>query len=409
MFINSRPLADPIAIHYSQASFRTDWMLRNQPKGGAWADRTSSTERMDSDFLRLRESYCRLIEDLGLQYRFVSYSQMEQGELARGGYRVLILPDSLALSTAEAAAIRDFIQRGGKVITSGEPGVFDEHSRRLAMPQLSDVRDQMIRIPGDVLNYHRDRLLGKEGAVHEAARKVFQGAEVRPRYRVLDEQGREAMGVETHAYRNGGATIVALLSNPQLRVNELGPPNFKSNARFEKPRRLRLVLPGQPHVYDVRTGQFIGRQSDVEFTLDPYEPAVYALLPVQATELRITVPKRVSLGTTAQVGFSTDSSAAASVFHVDVTDPSGNVVGHYSGNFFGVEGRGGIQIPFAVNDSPGKWEVKVRDVLTGKTAASTFEVRESSKVSEKDSDRKRAMSDAINRSYVQMLPAAAAD
>src|SRR5580704_13900517 len=101
LLINSQREAEPIAIHYSQASFRTEWMLRSQPNGDAWFRRSASTERTDNDFLRLRESYSRLLEDLGLQYRFVAYSQIEQGELARGGYRVLILPDSLALSQEE--------------------------------------------------------------------------------------------------------------------------------------------------------------------------------------------------------------------------------------------------------------------------------------------------------------------
>jgi Beta-galactosidase len=375
LLINSTRLADPIAIHYSQASFRTDWMLRNQPRSSASIGRSSSSERLDSEFLRLRESYCRLIEDLGLQYRFVSYSQIEQGELARGGYRVLILPDSLALSAAEVGAIRDFIRSGGRVIATGEPGGFDEHSRKLASPQLSEVRDQMIRIPGDMLNYHRNRLLGKEGAVLEAARRVFQGAGVRPPYRVVDEGGQNVVGVETHVFRNGGATIVGLLSNPQLRVDELGPPEFKSNERFEKPRRLRLLLEAGAYLYDVRKGQFAGKQNTVEFTLDPYEPVVYAILPSAARDLQLAVPGIASPGSTAQVSFSTDSTAATSVFHVEVTDPSGNAAAHYSGNFFGAEGRGGIQIPFAVNDAPGKWELRVRDILTGKTARNTVEVR----------------------------------
>jgi len=375
LLINSTRLADPIAIHYSQASFRTDWMLRNQPRGAAWFDRTSSSERLDNEFLRLRESYCRLIEDLGLQYRFVSYSQLEQGELARGGYRVLVLPDSLAMSAAEVGAIREFMRSGGTVIATGEPGGFDEHSRKLASPQLNDVDGQMMRIPGDVLNYHRDRLLGKEGVVLEAARKVFQNADVRPRYHVVDESGKDAVGVETHVFRNGGATIVGLLSNPQLRVDELGPPEFKSNERFEKPRRLRLLLDADGYVYDIRRGQFAGKRDSVEFTLDPYEPVVYALLPAAARDLHVAAPGLVSSGGTAQVSFSTDPSAATSVLHVEVTDPSGNVAAHYSGNFFGAEGRGGIQVPFAVNDAPGKWEVRVRDVLTGKTARRTIEVR----------------------------------
>ena len=40
-----------------------------------------------------------------------------------------------------------------------------------------------------------------------------------------------------------------------------------------------------------------------------------------------------------------------------------------------VDGRGGIQIPFAVNDSVGKWVVSVRDVLTGKTERRPIEVQ----------------------------------
>jgi hypothetical protein len=261
------------------------------------------------------------------------------------------------------------------VITTGEPGGFDEHSRKLTSPQLNDVRDQMIRIPGDVLNYHRDRLLGKEGAVLEAARKVFQTADVRPRYRVVDESGQDAVGVEIHVFRNGGATIVGMLTNPDLRVDELGPPEFKSNARFEKPRRLRLLLDAGAYVYDVRKGQFAGKQNQVEFTLDPYEPVVYALLPLAASDLHVAVPGEVALGSTAHVSISTDATAATSVFRVEVTDPGGNTAAHYSGNFFGAEGRGGIQIPFAVNDSVGKWVVSVRDVLTGKTERRTFEVQ----------------------------------
>jgi len=194
----------------------------------------------------------------------------------------------------------------------------------------------------------------------------------------VDESGQNAVGVETHVFRNGGATIVGLLSNPQLRVDELGPPEFKSNERFEKPRRVRLLLDADTYVYDVRNGQFGGKQNRVEFTLDPYEPAVYALLPSAARDLYVSAPGVATPGSTAQVSFSTDPTAAISVFHAEVIDPSGNIAAHYSGNFFGAEGRGGIQIPFAVNDVPGKWEVSVRDVLTGKTARGTVEVRKSS-------------------------------
>jgi hypothetical protein len=55
--------------------------------------RTSSTERMDSDFLRLRESWCRLVEDVGLQFTLWFYRQVEQGELCAAGIACWSGPD----------------------------------------------------------------------------------------------------------------------------------------------------------------------------------------------------------------------------------------------------------------------------------------------------------------------------
>ena len=115
-----------------------EWLLETKHRGGDWI-RSPKAERTENEFLRLRESWCRLIEDADLQYNFVSYGQVEQSELLRGGYRVLILPRSSALSAAEAKAIHDFVAQGGMVIADGEPGQFDEHDRRLPQSQVADL------------------------------------------------------------------------------------------------------------------------------------------------------------------------------------------------------------------------------------------------------------------------------
>ncbi len=145
LLINSRRVTDPIAIHYSQPSMRAEWMLAQRTNGESWVTRNSSTEFRDSAFLRRRESWCRLIEDEGLQYNFVSYGEVEEGELLRRGYKVLILPHSSALSPAEAKEIRDFVAQGGTLIADGQPGAFDEHCKRLAKPQLADLFEHVRR------------------------------------------------------------------------------------------------------------------------------------------------------------------------------------------------------------------------------------------------------------------------
>src|SRR3954453_11282175 len=326
LLINSRRVADPIAIHYSQPSMRIEWMLAQRPKGENWVTRNSSTEYLDSPFLRLRESWCRLIEDEGLQYNFVSYGQVEEGELLKRGYKVLILPRSTALSGREAKEIRDFAAQGGTVIADGEPGAFDEHCRRLPKAQLADLfdsngsgRGRAVRAGAGILNYHQDRLVNKEAATHEMMGDLFQTAGVKPQFAVTDASGRPVVGVETHTFRNGGVWIVALMTNPQLRVDELGPPEFKSNDRFAKPIAVKLVLPGQRFVYDVRTAKAMGSIGDVRLTLDPYEPAILVIAESPMPELELSAPARVKRGETATLGvtFARMTAAANLVFHID--------------------------------------------------------------------------------------------
>jgi len=382
LLINSERAVDPVAIHYSQPSMRIEWMLAQRPKGQAWVTRNSSTEYRDSEFLRLRESWCHMIEDQGLQYNFVSYGQVEQGELLRRGYRVLVLPRSTALSAMEANEIRDFVAQGGTIIADGEPGVFDEHCRRLPKTQLADVLDartfgrgKAIRLNADLSNYDQDRLTGKEGPEHRRIGGLLAAA-VKPQFAVTDSADRPVVGVETHTFRNGGVRIVGLMTNPQLRVDELGPPEFRSNERFAKPVTVKLALPVESFVYDVRAAKALGRRSAVQVTVDPFEPSIFAIAPSPMPNLELAVPARVRRGDTASVGvtFSGATPAANHVLHVDVVNPSGETIRYYGRNLLAPEGRAVQRIPIACNDPAGQWEVRVKDLLTAQTKTSTFEV-----------------------------------
>jgi hypothetical protein len=392
LVMNSERLADPIAIHYSQSSMRTEWMLAHRPNGDAWMNLGARSGRIDNEFLRLRESYCRLIEDLGLQYNFVAYGQIEQGELLKRGYRVLILPGSTSLSAAEAHAMLEFVEQGGVLIADGNPGEFDEHSRRLATPSLADLfdsrhngpvtvrafgRGKAIYLSADVLNYHRNRLVGKEGDVLRMMAALIRTSGIRPEFAVTDESGRSVVGVETHLFRNGEVYVVGLLTNPQLRVDELGPPEFKSNAGFEKPRTLTLVFPTEMYVYDVRGAKALGKRRELAVALDPYEPAVFSASPTAFSDLEISAPSRIARGETGRVGlsFAARSPAATHVFHVDVVDPSDKLVPCYSGNILAAHGRADTLLPLALNDPPGKWEIRVKDLISGQMKTVRVDVK----------------------------------
>ncbi len=389
--INSRRLADPVAIHYSQPSMRIEWMLAQRPNGENWVTRNSSTEYRDSGFLRLRISYCKLLEDEGFQYNFVSYGQVEEGGLVKGGYKALILPRSTALSAREADQIRDFVSRGGTVIADGQPGVFDDHCKRLERPLLADLFDvsgsgaftirpygigKAVYMNSDVLNYHRNRLVSKEAPVHRMMGEILQQAGVRPQFVVTGADGRPVVGIEVHTFRNGGVSILALLTNPQLHIEDLGPPEFRSNERFAKPFNVNITLPADSFVYDMRAAKQLGRKKTISLTVQPYDPVILSISAAPLPGVTISAPQRIQRGSNLElaVGSATSSPGGVHVIHIEVIDPSGKPVEYYSGNLLAPAGRSSKTIPIAMNDQPGKWQVRARDLMTGDSKTASFEV-----------------------------------
>ncbi|MHB1935684.1 MAG: beta-galactosidase [Acidobacteriaceae bacterium] len=391
LIVNSHPVNNTIALHYSQPSLRTQWMLERRPDGDAWMTRSPSYERSTNDFMRLRESWCNLIEDEGLQPNFVSYDQVAQGDLLKHGYHVLVLPESSSLSKPEANAIREFVAQGGVAIADGIPGTYDEHSRKLPDSSLADLfagpnaeqvnahaygKGKAILLNVDIVSYLQNRLNGKEGPVHQLVEQLLRSNDVRPGFSVEDTAGHSVVGIDAHVYANGGVRIIALQSNPQLRVNELGPADFRSNERFTKPTPVHLHLPHPMYLYDTMARKELGQKKDLTLTVDPYDPTILVASDTPLPQMQVSVPERVQRGSVANIAIHAGPSPAdLSIFHVEVRDPEGNLQRFYSGNVIARQGAGVKSIPFAANDAPGKWTVDVRDVMSGQSVQQTMDLQ----------------------------------
>lgn len=390
LIINSHLINNRIAIHYSQPSLRTQWMLERRPDGDAWMSRSPEYERSNNNFMRLRESWCNLIQDEGLQYNFVSYDQIPQGELLKRGYHVLVLPESSSLSSGEANAIREFVANGGIVIASGMPGTYDEHSKKLPQSSLADLfggsnseqvnvhnfgSGKAILLNTDIVSYLTQRLEGKEGQVHRQIEELLRANGVHPQFVVEDASGSPVVGIDVHVFANGGVRIVSLQTNPQQRVSELGPPDFKNNDRFTKPVSVRLRLPHSMYVYDTLGLKPLGEQKELSLTVDPYKPTILAVSDTPLPEMQVAVPDHAQRGSIVNVAVRTSPAQAdVSVFHVDVRDPQGHRVLYYSGNVITKQGAGVKSIPLASNDMTGKWTITVHDVLSGQTVTRNLDV-----------------------------------
>ncbi len=248
-FVRARREYDPVAIHYSQPSIQVDWLIESTVDGRTWHRRFSSYEAGAN---RLAAQRVRLLRDLrtaGFSPRFLSSAQLESGALAGGAWRAVVLPGSLALSEAEARALRAFAgQAGCRLVYDGEPGAFDEHGRLRPAP-LFDARPADTNLATLVAGVARPLRVEPEGA-----------------------------GVAVYRYRLGAARLVALECETGGEMGE----DLKVKERLAAdapPRPVRLVLENPAHVYDLRAARYLGHTASIALTLDPWQPTLLALLP----------------------------------------------------------------------------------------------------------------------------------
>lgn len=178
---------------------------------------------------------------------------------------------------------------------------------------------------------------------------------------VVDTAGQPVTGVETTVWRNGQVDLIALHRNPQLRINELGPQEYKSNEKFETPVTLTLTRPAETTWYDLRANRSAGQGKEISVVLQPFEPVVLAAFPQEPKPSTVAVKANRIAVEPAQPCL-----MDAPTYHLAFVGPDGNERLVYRRNFTCGPQGGSLELPLALNDAPGRWTLRVRDVATEK-------------------------------------------
>jgi Beta-galactosidase trimerisation domain len=192
LMINAQRKHDGIAIHYSPASIQIHWLLENLQHAREWMLKSGGTS--DSICIAVRNSWTKLIEDLGLQYNFIGTGKIEAGELASGEYKVFVMPESLAVSEQEAAQIRAFVAGGGTLLADCHAADLTSRGRDLGKGQLDDV-------------------FGISHGASQAAGTTIRGA--------ANDRGLQLEGRELKEVRVGDTTVTTTTGKALARAGEV--------------------------------------------------------------------------------------------------------------------------------------------------------------------------------------------
>ena len=119
-----------VALLYSMPSNQISWMMDSEADGKSWNQRSDSYEPDHMSMFFSHVGWNKLLEDVGVKGRWMSYLELINGTLSTRGVKVLVLPRSLALSDVERDKIEQWVQAGGTLIADSLTGIWDGNLHR---------------------------------------------------------------------------------------------------------------------------------------------------------------------------------------------------------------------------------------------------------------------------------------
>jgi hypothetical protein len=281
IFLRAEPEHDPIFIHYSQSSVRVDWLLESTVDGSTWLRRFSSYEADHNRLAKARNGWLKALQDLGFSPQFISSEQIEGGNLSHMRQAALILSGSYALSDKEASQIHGFLGAGNPLFTEASPGLFDQHGRLRSKGSFDDLIPPSLTGSFAVSQGQQTKSNLAGGAEYAADRlkgnldwSAWIGAQLKSIRREVSVPA--SARTRIHRFRLGPHRLLAFERNIDYHMSE-DLKQAGGNESLEKSVEITATLSQAAHVYDLRTQKYLGHTDRIQFTLDPWQPSLFAV------------------------------------------------------------------------------------------------------------------------------------
>ena len=368
--------------------------------------------------LRHKESW----PEMPVPWRHVGYDMLDRGQLLNDGARIVVLGGCGAMSPEAAATLEEFVNNGGTVVADVFPAVLDSHCMPAdhggLLAKLFGIAEQgniekvtfvkQAKVTGalgldEPLDFAE---VGVDSGLQPAKAKVYGTADGTPICLVNKFGAGHAvllnMNFASLRSSANSRSWLALASRIVARAGISGSKAISGVDSYGQPIRdgrpranffedgtnqyamvasgseLKFRFARDGHLYLARSGKYLGKGRWVTLPASDLGGQLVACLPYRVTSIKARIPKTIGQGQQCIVRLRVKTRGRVQpqrhVVNVSVYDPEGKEHRHYRQNADAPAGKTMIAIPFALNDTPGKWRIVLTDVASGIQAQHRVEI-----------------------------------
>ncbi|MDY0175311.1 MAG: beta-galactosidase [Lentisphaeria bacterium] len=316
----------------------------------------------------LRWKHLSLCKNFALAYRFISPEQIKAGLLSgKDSAKLLMLPDIVALDAETLQALEDYLDKGGVMMIEGGFADFDANCRKYPVghlnsyPRLQKKAKEAKPCKSETFfqAWKKPLLLRNpedQAALAEARQDMLQAitqAKLSPFARLVDGAGTLVTDLEQAFFEDsaGNKYLMVITHNDEA-------------------QKVHLQLSQPCWVYEAHNALEYASEQMPEWEISAGSPLLFAFVK-QADEGNAKIEVKALPDNMWQIDINTKTSRDT-VYNLQLISPDASEPFWYRYNIDAPAGKGSRLIQLALDDSPGVWSVKVRDVITGKQTEAKF-------------------------------------
>lgn len=361
LLISSTKRDDGIRIHYSNNCLHAATVA---PDKNTWDGSLSD--------------FSSMLYSLGFTYKYINPQEVEAG--IPKNVKILILPYSQAMSDLEITRIKEFVKRGGLLITDYNPAVFDEHGKVRTESPLLPVFGKFSRLNinkyGQGYAVYLDNYLtgantrinsNSAAGIQQGMLRLLDLVHVRPFADITDSHGVHQKSVTFEKEKEKYICMLGpIMEKGAERTSATGAEGGIAKVAVGGTLDRTVKLSETMHVYDMaKNGKYLGLKDTIQVKLEPSRGYVLFCSPVKIEKPAIHLSsKKVSRGDKLILHLSDFVNTAI----LKIYDPQGNCVrekrvspgqerfvpawneptGKYTAELINIAGRNKTSVPFTV-------------------------------------------------------------